>query len=80
MMSRRVVSATRRGQGGGVEAHRLLAHGFTERFDALVRIEAKLLRDGLRRPSTMPVACIRDAGHGAVCRHKRIRPRAPFGR
>jgi hypothetical protein len=26
----------------------VLAHGFTERFDALVRIEAKVLRDGLK--------------------------------
>ena len=39
-------------------SHHLLAHGFTGRFGALVRIEAKLLRDGLRGPSTMPVACI----------------------
>jgi hypothetical protein len=35
MLSRRVGSA-RRGQRGGVEAHHLLARGFTERFDALV--------------------------------------------
>jgi hypothetical protein len=64
MLSLREVSA-RRGQGGGVEARHLLARGFTERFDALVCIEAKVLRDGLNGPSTMPVACMRDARHGA---------------
>ena len=51
MLSRRVVSAALRGRGAGVGAPHLLApvyHGFAERFDALVRIEAKVSRDGLR--------------------------------
>jgi hypothetical protein len=50
MLSRRVVSAALRGRSAGVGAPHLLAplyYGFTERFDALVRIEAKVLRDGL---------------------------------